>query len=217
MQHVPAGDDQAASKEELGKGRQQVSDSRSRLLKLKTQRDLEVSAVRVTGDERESQRRSKEEEERQVLQTVAAFVQEQRLGWQSLLTARLIADSSLLCAVGLMLMGTCLSLLADPLAQLPCQQSIAQHAGLHTAHTLHLSHPGIQSSDILPAIYFMLEPCAAQLHNLGVQQMPLLLSVTSAKHCRFYVTACLLKQRPVCNSMPMWPAGGVDCSGTYPF
>ncbi len=54
------------SKEELGKGRQQVSDGRSRLLKLKTERDLDVSAVRVTGDERESQRRSKEEEERQV-------------------------------------------------------------------------------------------------------------------------------------------------------
>ena len=61
-----AGDDKAASKEELGKGRQQVGDSRSRLLKLKAERDLEVSAVRVAGDERESQRRSKEEEERQV-------------------------------------------------------------------------------------------------------------------------------------------------------
>ncbi len=60
------GDDKTVSKEELGKGRQQVSDSRSRLLKLKTERDLDVSAVRVTGDERESQRRSKEEEERQV-------------------------------------------------------------------------------------------------------------------------------------------------------
>ncbi|DBA94491.1 TPA: hypothetical protein ACH3X1_002082 [Trebouxia sp. C0004] len=61
------GDDKIVSKEELGKGRQQVSDSRSRLLKLKIERDLDVSAVRVTGDERESQRRSKEEEERQVL------------------------------------------------------------------------------------------------------------------------------------------------------
>ena len=66
-QHVNAGDDKATSKEELGKGRQQVSDSRSRLLKLKAERDLEVSAVRVAGDERESQRRTKEEEERQVL------------------------------------------------------------------------------------------------------------------------------------------------------
>lgn len=64
--HTSAGDDKAASKEELGKGRQQVSDSRSRLLKLKAERDLEVSAVRVAGDERESQRRTKEEEERQV-------------------------------------------------------------------------------------------------------------------------------------------------------
>jgi len=63
---LETGDDKSVSKEELGKGRQQVSDSRSRLLKLKTDRDLDVSAVRVTGDERESQRRSKEEEERQV-------------------------------------------------------------------------------------------------------------------------------------------------------
>lgn len=63
---IETGDDKTVSKEELGKGRQQVSDSRSRLLKLKTERDLDVSAVRVTGDERESQRRSKEEEERQV-------------------------------------------------------------------------------------------------------------------------------------------------------
>ena len=60
------GDNKAASKEELGQGRQQVSDSRSRLLKLKAERDLEVSAVRVAGDEREAQRRTKEEEERQV-------------------------------------------------------------------------------------------------------------------------------------------------------
>ena len=60
------GDDKAASKEELGQGRQQVSDSRSRLLKLKTERDLEVSAVRVAADEREAQRRTKEEGERQV-------------------------------------------------------------------------------------------------------------------------------------------------------
>ena len=61
-----AGDDKAVSKEELGKGRQQVSDSRSRLIKLKAERDLDVSAARVAGDERESQRRIKEEEERQV-------------------------------------------------------------------------------------------------------------------------------------------------------
>lgn len=60
------GDDKTLTKEELGKGRQQVSDSRSRLLKLNTERDLDVSAVRVTGDERESQRRSREEDERQV-------------------------------------------------------------------------------------------------------------------------------------------------------
>lgn len=63
---MSSGDKKAASKEELGQGRQQVSDSRSRLLKLKAERDLEVSAVRVAGDEREAQRRTKEEEERQV-------------------------------------------------------------------------------------------------------------------------------------------------------
>lgn len=49
-----------------------MSDSRGRLLKLKAERDLEVSAVRVAGDERESQRRTKEEEERQVSDTAAA-------------------------------------------------------------------------------------------------------------------------------------------------
>ena len=74
--HLHPGDDKAVSKEELGKGRQQVSESRSRLLKMKAERDLEVSAVRVTGDERESQRRSKEEEERQV--RIAALQQLQR-------------------------------------------------------------------------------------------------------------------------------------------
>lgn len=65
------GDDKTASKEELGQGRQQVNDSRSRLLKLKAERDLEVSGVRVAGDEREAQRRTKEEEERQVCETAA--------------------------------------------------------------------------------------------------------------------------------------------------
>lgn len=54
------------NKEELGKGQQQVAESRVHLLKLKADRDLDVSAVRVAGDERESQRRSREEEQRQV-------------------------------------------------------------------------------------------------------------------------------------------------------
>ena len=63
---VCTGDDKAVGKEELGKGRQQVGESRSRLLKLKTERDLDVSAVRVTGDERESQRRGREEDQRKV-------------------------------------------------------------------------------------------------------------------------------------------------------
>lgn len=116
MQHVPAGDDKAASKEELGKGRQQVSDSRSRLLKLKAERDLEVSAVRVTGDERESQRRGKEEEERQVPQTAAPSGQQQRLLWQSWLFTMLIANASVLCAVGVAVMALCLLLFADHLA-----------------------------------------------------------------------------------------------------
>ena len=65
-----AGGDKTVNKEELGKGQQQVVESRIRLLKLKADRDLDVSAVRVTGDERESQRRSREGEQRQVsLQT----------------------------------------------------------------------------------------------------------------------------------------------------
>lgn len=61
-----AGGDKTVNKEELGKGQQQVAESRVRLLKLKADRDLDVSAVRVGGDERESQRRTKEEEQRQV-------------------------------------------------------------------------------------------------------------------------------------------------------
>lgn len=61
-----AGGDNTVNKEELGKGQQQVAESRIRLLKLKADRDLDVTAVRVAGDERESQRRSKEEEQRQV-------------------------------------------------------------------------------------------------------------------------------------------------------
>ena len=97
MQHVPAGDDKAASKEELGKGRQQVSDSRSRLLKLKAERDLEVSAVRVTGDERESQRRGKEEEERQVPQTAAPSGQQQRLPMAELAVYN--ADCKCICTL----------------------------------------------------------------------------------------------------------------------
>ena len=47
-----------------------MGESRSRLLKLKTERDLDVSAVRVTGDERESQRRGKEEDQRKVTRTL---------------------------------------------------------------------------------------------------------------------------------------------------
>lgn len=48
-----------------------MNDSRSRLLKTKAERDLEVSAVRVAGDEREAQRRTKEEEERQVCENLS--------------------------------------------------------------------------------------------------------------------------------------------------
>ena len=68
-----------------------MSDSRSRLLKLKAERDLEVSAVRVAGDERESQRRTKEEEERQVSKTAAAALC--CIIIDSLLTAIICKDS----------------------------------------------------------------------------------------------------------------------------
>lgn len=61
-----------------------MSDSRSRLLKLKAERDLEVSAVRVAGDERESQRRTKEEEERQVPQTCSCSTVLQYEYWLAL-------------------------------------------------------------------------------------------------------------------------------------
>lgn len=64
---MTTGGDKAVNKEELGKGQQQVAESRARLLKLKADRDLDVSAVRISGDERESQRRTKEEDQRQVI------------------------------------------------------------------------------------------------------------------------------------------------------
>ena len=72
---VTTGGDKAVNKEELGKGQQQVAESRTRLLKLKADRDLDVSAVRISGDERESQRRTKEEEQRQVSISALDFVQ----------------------------------------------------------------------------------------------------------------------------------------------
>ncbi len=52
--------------EQVGKGRQQANDSIRRLLRIKATSDLDVTAIRVVADERESQRRIKEEQQRQV-------------------------------------------------------------------------------------------------------------------------------------------------------
>ena len=52
--------------EQVGKGRQQANDSIRRLLRIKATSDLDVTAIRVVAGGRESQRRIKEEQQRQV-------------------------------------------------------------------------------------------------------------------------------------------------------
>ena len=61
------GERKAERKEEIGKGKQQVTDSERRLLRIQVTTDLDVSSVRVVGDEREAERRIREEQQRQVL------------------------------------------------------------------------------------------------------------------------------------------------------
>lgn len=55
------------AKDELGKGLQQIIQSKHRLLRIKTKTDAEVSSVRAAGDEDESQHRIQEEHIRQDL------------------------------------------------------------------------------------------------------------------------------------------------------
>lgn len=64
-----AGSKKAAEEEkkELGKGKQQIAESRKRLAKIKSTGDEQVTSIRVTGDDRENRRRIEEEARRQEL------------------------------------------------------------------------------------------------------------------------------------------------------
>jgi dynein regulatry complex protein 1 len=53
-------------KEELGRGRQQIIESKRKLYRVKQRTDQDVSSVRTTGDEREVTHRTAEENTRQV-------------------------------------------------------------------------------------------------------------------------------------------------------
>jgi len=62
-----AGGKEGEKKEEIGKGKQQVLESKRRLLRIKYRTDQEVSSVRVQGDDRENQHRIGEEQTKQDL------------------------------------------------------------------------------------------------------------------------------------------------------
>lgn len=50
----------------MGKGKQQIIESKRRLFRVKYRTDNDVTSVRVAGDEREQQHRIQEEQTRQV-------------------------------------------------------------------------------------------------------------------------------------------------------
>ncbi len=61
-----AGGKEGEKKEEIGKGKQQLVESRRRLYRVKLRTDQDTSSVRVAGDERENVHRTLEEMARQV-------------------------------------------------------------------------------------------------------------------------------------------------------
>ncbi|KAF5832551.1 hypothetical protein DUNSADRAFT_11545 [Dunaliella salina] len=61
------GGKEGEKKEEIGKGKQQLVDSRRRLYRVKLRTDQDASAVRVAGDERETAHRAMEEMARQFM------------------------------------------------------------------------------------------------------------------------------------------------------
>lgn len=63
---APAGGKEGEKKEEVGKGKQQIIESKRRLYRVKHRTDQDVTSVRVAGDERENQHRVAEEQTRQV-------------------------------------------------------------------------------------------------------------------------------------------------------
>lgn len=64
-----AGGKDSEKKEEIGKGRQQILESKRRLLRVKYRTDQDVTSIRVAGDERENLHRIAEEQTRQDLRT----------------------------------------------------------------------------------------------------------------------------------------------------
>lgn len=61
-----SGGKEGEKKEEIGKGKQQIIESKRRLLRVKYRTDQDVTNVRVAGDERENAHRIQEEQTRQV-------------------------------------------------------------------------------------------------------------------------------------------------------
>ncbi len=61
-----AGGKEGEKKEEIGKGKQQLVESRRRLYRVKHNTDQDVTSVRVGGDDRENLHRTAEEVARQV-------------------------------------------------------------------------------------------------------------------------------------------------------
>lgn len=60
------GGKEGEKREEVGKGRQQIIESKRRLFRVKLRTDQEVTSIRVAGDDRELQHRVQEELTRQV-------------------------------------------------------------------------------------------------------------------------------------------------------
>lgn len=60
-----AGGKEGEKKEEIGKGKQQIIESKRRLMRVKYRTDQDVTSVRVAGDDRENQHRIQEEQTRQ--------------------------------------------------------------------------------------------------------------------------------------------------------
>ena len=61
-----AGGKEGEKKEEVGKGKQQIIESKRRLFRVKHRTEQDVTSVRVGGDEREQLHRIHEEKTRQV-------------------------------------------------------------------------------------------------------------------------------------------------------
>ncbi|KAG2426185.1 hypothetical protein HXX76_013166 [Chlamydomonas incerta] len=61
------GGKEGEKKEEIGKGKQQIIESKRRLMRVKYRTDQDVTSVRVAGDDRENQHRIQEEQTRQDL------------------------------------------------------------------------------------------------------------------------------------------------------